>query len=165
MGPRRRRRGRRKTGRGGLVRSTRFNGATSSPTWKGRAVRLPARPRRGASMGPRRRRRGRELGLRRDSPQPVHASMGPRRRRRGRSSQRRSCAGRSQGFNGATSSPTWKDGERLARCWQDDVSFNGATSSPTWKGQSGLAGNDARTVASMGPRRRRRGRSGLGLNG
>ena len=163
-----------------------FNGATSSSTLKGTGDRLstttpapqlqwghvvvdvegagqvpvpagiPA-----ASMGPRRRRRGRVIAAAPDMLEAL-ASMGPRRRRRGRSSTKRSRGSRpDRRFNGATSSSTWK---------APPLKYSPPQ---TWPLQWGhvvvdvegkfntLENNAAVVAASMGPRRRRRGRSGL----
>ena len=140
-----------------------FNGATSSSTWKAawEHVLLPRVQR--ASMGPRRRRRGRLHRC-------VSNGLGPKKLQWGHvvvdvEGAALLCDGARQerGFNGATSSSTWKvpchtckhaqtprasmgpRRRRRGRCTIYTTAaglprwcFNGATSSSTWKGRPPL---------------------------
>ncbi len=160
-----------------------FNGATSSSTWKARSA---------ARRAPTSRRLQwghvvvdvegqRHPDKRRDR---LPASTGPRRRRRGRPSSPGSGTGSATGFNGATSSSTWKvaaGGPNVAHYQQasmgprrrrrgrlDDAAVAGVASIPLQWGHvvvdvEGAPFRFARgrpDTASMGPRRRRRGRGG-----
>ncbi len=135
MGPRRRRRGRmpglssRSPDGGG------FNGATSSSTWKGPRSPRYARPVKPASMGPRRRRRGRTV-----TPSVV-----------GRGLPKLQWGHVVVDVEGLEVDPVRSVGS---------VGFNGATSSSTWKAVHCGCHVAALALASMGPRRRRRGRGG-----
>ena len=108
------------------------------------------------------------------------ASMGPRRRRRGRSTSRCGATSTSAplqwghvvvdvegarrrqdpplsaspGFNGATSSSTWKEHPQIPPQTPPRLGFNGATSSSTWKALGVLLVEVLLRLASMGPRRR-----------
>jgi hypothetical protein len=98
MGPRRRQRGRIARDHVHSRGTVRFNGATSSSSWK--------------------------AGFDVDAGTPLTpASMGPRRRGRGARERRR--AGRRGRFNGATSSSTWK-GTSSGTSGAAAASFNGA---------------------------------------
>ncbi len=182
MGPRRRRRGR--GGRrfcGPVAGSVRFNGATSSSTWKvghgapipssgwalqwghvvvdveGQMPRSARKGRRPASMGPRRRRRGRRSLRGQIGNARGRASMGPRRRRRGRAPPacHGACGGRS--FNGATSSSTWKARHRRGRARRSTELQWGHVVVDV-EGPRHSCRTTSMMQASMGPRRRRRGR-------
>ena len=185
MGPRRRRRGRRRHARwlasfydrlqwghvvvdvegvrGGRARDwlmEGFNGATSSSTWKVAKPPADTHPPRWLQWGhvvvdvEGRGQRGNRQVVGR-------ASMGPRRRRRGRG-----LAGSM--VPGMTTRLQWGhvvvDVEGSVMCHPSparNASFNGATSSSTWKVESTCAEVSTCLDASMGPRRRRRGRAHL----
>ncbi len=116
-----------------LASRSSFNGATSSSTWKAPLWWVWSREF-VASMGPRRRRRGRDRPGIPWGPGTVAASMGPRRRRRGRG-----CWPR-----GSVPATVLQWGHvvvdvegkaRAARRLNRLARFNGATSSSTWKGR------------------------------
>ena len=136
MGPRRRCRGRADCpGRRQGVCG--FNGATTKVSWKGPAVFAWVRSDPGASMGPRRRCRGKTAALEgtgrsRELLQWGH-DEGVVEGHRPRSHSRGACAG-----------------------------FNGATTKVSWKGFPGDAHGLLSVPASMGPRRRCRGRADAG---
>ena len=109
------------------------------------------------------------------------ASMGPRRRSRGRRRLRRRTVTTAESFNGATTKESWKT-HASATCDRRASGFNGATTKESWKtgfrrdvvarasklqwGHDegvvedgvGSASVDGGWRASMGPRRRSRGR-------
>ena len=134
---------------------SRFNWATASPPWR------PGKRRRGESEDALL-----QLGhgvaavetwirpVKR--PKPSRASIGPRRRRRGDRCARVSVSTRESGFNWATASPPWRphwDCGTSAPCRR----FNWATASPPWRRPDPRNKDGANHVASIGPRRRRRG--------
>ena len=157
-----------------------FNGATTKASWKRSYGVTPSD--RDASMGPRRRSRGRRAVRLHAPTDDQSASMGPRRRSRGRGRRHGRQGSCCRCFNGATTKASWKgmleafDTRRLLTC------FNGATTKASWKARTtthanrpltalqwghdeGVVEGERRarrpgrsTVASMGPRRRRRGR-------
>ncbi len=118
---------------------------------RGKARKLPSL----ASMGPRRRRRGRSSGMLLPSPyrslQWGHVVVDVE------GNRRPAIADPSASFNGATSSSTWKVPVVFVLL-ELGGRFNGATSSSTWKGVSTREVILRLVRASMGPRRRRRGR-------
>ena len=110
-----------------------------------------------ASMRPRRCRRGRP-GRHQRIAGRGRASMRPRRCRRGRRScRRRQRAGRGS-FNAATPLPAWKTSSRPTTRKLPCSCFNAATPLPAWKTWPGPAGRGSWGLASMRPRRCRRGR-------
>ena len=154
MGPRRCRRGRRRS-RETVSAMAGFNGATPMSAWKTlRDEFLAARPR--ASMGPRRCRRGRRGPPAHELVLARRASMGPRRCRRGRPAGRTCTGTRASSFNGATPMSAWKtlpagvtrssrsgfngatpmSAWKTGPCWSmipGRISFNGATPMSAWK--------------------------------
>ena len=134
----------------------RFNGATSSRTWKRGCPDCLVTRMWDASMEPRPHERGNlehrledDLGL-------LPASMEPRPHERGNSPWGRPTATTTTRFNGATSSRTWKRrGRRHGP--RPHVRFNGATSSRTWKLPRKLIIIAEVEIVSMEPRPHERG--------
>ena len=146
----------------------RFNGATSSRTWK-RAFHRARSLCRIASMEPRPHERGNSC-LKEASAAAIPASMEPRPHERGNQGPNFGKRQKRSSFNGATSSRTWKrrsdlcrrecsgrfNGATSSRTWKPEVmrlttpsatvGFNGATSSRTWKQGSLMASSGVRLV-------------------
>ena len=164
-----------------------FNGATSSQTWKLEDLHRGSHPlqsrelqwshvfsdmeifkRHGgqlcwnikASMEPRLLRHGNRLYDGRSSFDPKRASMEPRLLRHGNLFNTCTRSDALQGFNGATSSQTWKLGSKKIYNLRWKEGFNGATSSQTWKSQTTLYVGIEASGASMEPRLLRHGNGG-----
>ena len=84
--------------------------------------------------------------------------MGPRQRCRGRQRMCNWRVNKRQCFNGATTKVSWKARHTRSSSGADHRSFNGATTKVSWKAGATSSIRVVHANASMGPRRRCRGR-------